>query len=585
MDNSDEAITLPQAIEIAVEHHNAGRLAEAEFIYRQVLTFDPVNFDALHLLGLIAFQEKSYAQAVEHLGAAIASNPSVFIGHFSLGAAYKEMGKLEEAQACYRKVLTIKPDFAEAHFRLGFIYSEQGKPEVAKECFQRVLAINPDTTEAHYNLGILFQQQGELEQACACYEKALSLKPDHVEACYNLGILFQEQGELGQARTFYEKALSLNPVHAEAYNNLGNVLNDSWRAEEAISCFEQALRLKPETKPHFNLAQALLSRGRFEQGWALYGHRFETVPKRDFPHEHWSGENLVGKTILIWGDQGIGDQIQFASMFREIIAVAGRCIIECSNKLVPLFARSFPDAQVVPRTEPPHPATLAGVDFQCSSGGLARWLRTSLESFPLHDGYLTPEPGRVAYWKKRLATLGPGLKVGFAWRSSNTAGILRLSSTDINQWGPIFSVRGVHFINLQYDECARELTEARNRFGVPLTAFPEIDLFDDLAEAAALTKALDLVIAPPTSTSILSAALGVLTWTMIYGADWQTHGTDHNPWHPTMRRFPRRWDQPWEEVIQGVSEQLREVSRFVFRNFTAPGLVRPVKYLSGPFFI
>ncbi len=585
MDDAAEDISLPRAIEIALEHHNAGRLDEAQYIYEQVLSFDPANYDALHLLGMIAHQEKRYAQAVEHFNAAISSNPSVFIGHFNLGATYQGLGRLDEAQACYRQALSLKPDFAEARFRLGFTYSEQGKPEAAKECFQSVLAIDPDSAEAHYNLGILFHRHGEPEPARACYERALSLKPDHVEACYNLGILFQEQGELAMARAFYEKALSLKPDHAEASNNLGNVLHDSWRAEEAVSCFELALRLKPAIKPEFNLAQALLSCGRFDQGWTLYEHRFDTVPKRYFPHKVWSGESLVGKTVLIWGDQGIGDQIQFASMFREIIAVADRCIIECSNKLVPLFAHSFAGAQVVPRTDPPHPATLQGVDVQCSAGSLARWLRPSLESFPRHDGYLAPAPGRVAYWKKRLAALGPGPKVGFAWRSSNRSAALRPYSTAINQWGPIFSVPGVHFINLQYDECASELAEARSQFGVSLVAYPEVDLFDDLAEAAALTKALDLVIAPPTSTSILSAALGVHTWAMIYGADWQTHGTGHNPWHPTMRRFPRRWDQPWEEIIQIVSEQLKELSRYMFRNYTAPGLVPPVKYLSGHRFI
>jgi hypothetical protein len=291
----------------------------------------------------------------------------------------------------------------------------------------------------------------------------------------------------------------------------------------------------------------------------LRNHEFRQCLDRQkyFHPPYWAGESLVGKSILVWGEQGIGDEIMFASMFTEIIAHADRCIIECAAKLVPLFARSFPDAQVIPKTDPPHPATQTGIDYQCAAGSLAQWLRPNLECFPQQNSFLIPNPARVTYWKKRLAELGSGPKIGFCWRSSLKTGERTLHYTTLDQWGSIFTTSGVHFINLQYDECSAELNEARQRFSVPLHTFSEVDMYNDLDETAALIQALDLVVSAPTSVYTIAASLGVNTWLMTSGVAWFTHGTHHSPWYPTLRFFNRQWNQPWNEIIGQISEQLK----------------------------
>ncbi|HLP66485.1 MAG TPA: glycosyltransferase, partial [Rhizobium sp.] len=343
----------------------------------------------------------------------------------------------------------------------------------------------------------------------------------------------------------------------------GLLLQDMGRFDEAEVAYRRSLALDPsiEQRAQYNLGLACLCGGKLAEGWAHHELRFvrsDGAAKRSFPHPAWQGEPLAGKSLLIWGEQGIGDELLFASLFGETIERADSCVIECAAKLVPLFSRSFPGAQVVAASNPPHPATLQSFDFQSSAGGLARWLRPTLDSFPDRAGYLVPDPDRVAYWRERLDQLGPGLKVGFCWRSSLLAGTRKLHCTTIDLWGPIFAVPGIHFVNLQYDNCADELDDARRRFGVPLHVFPEVDLFNDLDEAAALTRALDLVVSAPTAASFLAAALGVPTWMMNYATAWQTLGTPHLPWFPSMRYYKRLWNQPWEEIIDRVAHDLRE---------------------------
>jgi len=223
---------------------------------------------------------------------------------------------------------------------------------------------------------------------------------------------------------------------------------------------------------------------------------------------------------------------------------------------VPLFARSFPDCDVVPRTDPPHPYTQHGIDFQVPVCGLGRWLRRSLDAFPERGSYLVADAERVRYWRDRLDRLGTGPKIGFSWRSINVSGARSLACTLIEQWRPVLAVPGATFVSLQYDECSDELESARRDLGVPVHELAGIDMFNDLDDVAALMGALDLVISAPTAVSVLAAALGVPTWQLHHGTDWQMHGQARHPWLRSLRRIERGLHQPWEEVMDEVAVEL-----------------------------
>ena len=257
--------SIHKAMQAAVEHHQAGRLPQAEAIYRQILQAAPNHPDALHLLGLIAHRAGKSEIAVELIGKAISVNPSSPTYHNNLGNALKDQGKLDAAIDSYRKALVLKPDLAETHYNLGNVLQEQGKLDAAVECYRKALALKPDYAVAHYNLGFVLQDQGKLDEAINSYRKALSLKTNYAEAHNILGIALQDQGKLDAAVECYRKALALKPDYAEAHSNLGSALQDQGKLDEAINSLRKALLLKPDyAKAHYNLGNALRDQGNFE---------------------------------------------------------------------------------------------------------------------------------------------------------------------------------------------------------------------------------------------------------------------------------------------------------------------------------
>jgi tetratricopeptide (TPR) repeat protein/2-polyprenyl-3-methyl-5-hydroxy-6-metoxy-1,4-benzoquinol methylase len=308
------ARSIPNAIRAAVEHYHAGRFAQAETLARQVLQMVPDQPDALHLLGLMAYQVGTNHVAVELLTKAIHNKPSDPDYHLDLGNALQAQGSFEEAIRCYRQALALNPDFGEAHNNLGTVFQrvgkldlaiasyrkalahspqssdlhynlgnalkDQGRLDEAITCYQKVLSLTPNHVTAQNNLGAALQQRGDLDGALAGYDKALSLKPDYAEAHYNRGLVFQTQGKLDAAIACYSKALSFKADYAEAHNELGSALADQGRLDDAIASYRQALSLRPDyAQAHNNLGYALQQEGRFDEAVASYGKALSAKPE------------------------------------------------------------------------------------------------------------------------------------------------------------------------------------------------------------------------------------------------------------------------------------------------------------------
>ena len=241
---------ISEAFAAALQHHQAGRLHDAERLYRQILGAEPNHADALHLLGLIAHQVGQHGAAVDLIRRAIAVKGDAAIFHNNLGQAYRGLGRTSEAAASYRRAIELSPGFAEPHNNLGSVLQEQGRLGEAMACFRRAVEINPNYAEAHANLAYaynnlasLLARQRRLDEALACCRRALELKPEFAEACVNLGVVLCGQGKLDEAVACYRRALELRPDFVEAHHNLGSALKDQGKLDEALACFRNALRL------------------------------------------------------------------------------------------------------------------------------------------------------------------------------------------------------------------------------------------------------------------------------------------------------------------------------------------------------
>ena len=305
----------------ALSHHQAGRLAEAERLYRQACAVNPAHVESLHFLGVLAGQtgrmdvsidligravalkpdyvearcnlgnllamQNRLDQAIPHYEQVLALKPDFAEAHFSLGNLYAMSSKLDQAAAHYRRVLALKPDFAEAHNCLGTVLSDQGQAAEAIRCFDRALALKPGFAEAHYNQGLAFAKLDRLDDAARQYERALALKPDFHGAYYNLGNVRKKQDRLDDAALLYRRALRLKPDFAEAHNGLGAVLLLQGKADEALAHVEQALAAKPDfTIALVNRSRALHSLNRPAEALASCERALAIDPKNTAAYLH-----------------------------------------------------------------------------------------------------------------------------------------------------------------------------------------------------------------------------------------------------------------------------------------------------------
>ena len=250
--------TTDRAMRLAVGHHRAGRLAEAERIFRQVLAKQPDHAGALHLLGVLAGQGGRLDAAVELIRRAVRFNPDYAVAHNDLGIALQSKGQLDEAIASYRQAIRLKPDYTEAHNNLGIALGAKGELDEAIASCRYAIRLKPDLAEAHNNLGNALKDMGQFDEAIASYRQAIQIKPDYAEAHSNLGIVLMYKGQLDEAIAAYRQAIWLKPDYTEAHNNLAGALKDMGQLDEAIACFRQAIRLKPGyASAHSNLLYAL----------------------------------------------------------------------------------------------------------------------------------------------------------------------------------------------------------------------------------------------------------------------------------------------------------------------------------------
>jgi len=270
---------IPEALAIALEHHQAGRLDLAAEIYRRIIAVEPDTAEAIHLLGVASHQQGRHEAATEHIRRAIHLDPGQASFHNNLGEAYRALGQQAEAAACFRRAIELKPDYALAHYNLGSLLQEQGNVGEAIAAHQRAIGLNPGLPKAPYNRGLALQSRGKHDAAIACYQQAIAIRPDYVDAHINLGALWQRRGDLDRAIACYSRAAELKPDDAGTHNNLGTLYYEQGKVDEAVACYRRAIELRPSwSGPRNNLGVVWKDQGLLDEAVASFRQALDLNP-------------------------------------------------------------------------------------------------------------------------------------------------------------------------------------------------------------------------------------------------------------------------------------------------------------------
>ena len=483
-----------------------------------------------------------------------------------LGVQHHNAGRLLDAEAIYQQILIVTSDQPVALRLLGTVAHQLGKNDHAIDLMMKAIAINPGDAEALNNLGLILRELGRLDEAVARYNEALAIRADYAEAHYNLGVVFADLGALEEAVASYGNALNIKSDYVEAYTNLGLALRKLGQLDAAVASCRSALAITPDLAPaHFILSIALLMQGKLQEGWQEYewGLKVEQGKRApNLPAKIWTGSPLQGKSIIVCGEQGVGDEIMFASCIDDLLERSpDRLLLDCDLRLEALFARSFPGVLVRGRAKGMDiswPSKQALPDYALPIGSLPKFFRNRVEDFPERQAYLTPHPQLVEKWMGRLSSLKSGLKIGISWRGGTEPNEIKRASIALPEWRSLLSM-DASFINLQYGDVAEDIAAIDDLL---LHDWPDNDPLADLDNQAALISCLDLVVTIDNATVHLAGALGVRTWALIEQVpDWRWPEVfgDYPPLYRSVMLFRQKQMFEWGEVMERAAQALNDL--------------------------
>jgi tetratricopeptide (TPR) repeat protein len=537
-----------------------GELDDARAAAHRALQEDPGLARAWFNLGAVEVAQGKGAAGIEAYRRALALEPGLAETWSNLGDALGAAGDKAGEIAAYQRAAAANPALAPVWSNLGRASLEAGRIGAALHACRRAVALDPEFAPGWNNLGNALRESGEHEEAVAACEAALRIAPALAEAWSSLGAAQHALARYDEAIAAHQHAAKLQPGAAHHHLNLGIALQHHGRGPESIAALRRALALEPEhADAHWFLGYALLAAGELFEGWAEYEWRWRrsgAEPKRhDFAA--WDGDVSKPRRLLVWGEQGIGDQVIYASMVPDLAATPLRVTLEVDERLVTLYRRSFPGVNVIAATEPVA-ATPAQYDCQVPLGSLGQWLRREFTDFPSR-ACLVPDAARAGTYRARLAGARATPLVGVSWKSAN-AEFGSLKSSALSDWTPLLRQRGACFVDLQYGDTAGERARLEAQAGASLVHLAELDLYHDLEGLAALCAACDLVITASNVTAHIAGAVGRPVWLLLPGARgriWYWFaGRETSPWYPALRVFEQSSPGRWDDVMERVAGEL-----------------------------
>jgi len=498
---------------------------------------------------------------------------------YLLAIAREKSGDFKTSIQSYESALALLPNHTDIANDLGRLAFRLNLKTIAVQLFALYCAERPDCAQGANNLACAMRDLHDYTGAIRVLQPAIEANPESSPLWNTLGTILSEQGDLKSALTFFDEALRFDEGFAKARYNRANTLLDLGEVELALTECELAMTAAetPSDLAMMKLARSamLFCLGRTGEGWDAYEVRldqaFVEVTNFMVDRPRWTPQSdLTGKSLLVVGEQGLGDEVSFATVIPDVLEALGpdgHLTLALEGRLIPLYERSFPGVTIGSHsTLKVDGHTVRGVPFVKDQSVIDLWapladlprrFRRTVADYPVRDGYLIADEARVEHWLDILAGL-PGPKVGLLWKSLKLDGSRKRHFSPFERWRPVLETPGVTFVNMQYGDSDAELAQARDMLGLNIWTPPDIDLKKDLDDVGALSCALDLTIGPANATTNIAAACGGDVWLISTPSAWPRFGTDAYPWYGKVRVFTPEAVGAWDGVMAKIADALSE---------------------------
>lgn len=543
---------------LAVTLKKAGRLEEASEAYRRAIAIQPDFEQAYSNLAAVLYALDRFDEAIDAAERALRSNPNSVEAYVCKGNALHAIGKTLNALEAFDRAIALQPDRPEAYLLAANALATIDRDEDSLPLLRRAAELDNSSASVRFQLAGCLHLLKRREESAEQAREAIARSKGRIEDEIGAGKYLMTIGETVGAIDHFRRALDIDPNSIAALEGYASSLNFMPNSKETVPLFDQILARKPQqATAMLNKAVASLAGGRFStENWKLLDARLTIEGKitgRSYLVPRWTGEKLEG-TLLVWGEQGIGDQILYASMIEEVAERVDRLVIEANPKLVPLFARSFPFAEVRALTKE---LNESDIDAHIAFGGLCEFFRHSWEDFRCRP-YLYADKEKTNTLRG-LISGGRKCTIGLSWRSANPK-FGGYKTAKLSDFAPLFKHPEFAFFDFQYDETAEELNSVRSELGYNVRHLDEIDNTNDIDGLAALIEACDAVLTISNTTAHIAGALGKRVWIMIPsgpGRHWYWFRERiESPWYPEARIVRQQPGQSWQDLVDSITPEI-----------------------------
>jgi len=520
-------------------------------------------------------QDKKYALGATKAKELLALYPDNLQIKKSLAFCLGMSGELLEAKSNWLQLIELDPYSEEYLLNLSFVEQKLGRLNAAIGLLKLAAEYHPDSAKPWMSLGEAFTLNGDLQRSVDSSLEAIKRQPENPEAFQNLGSNLFSLAMFNEAQHAFETAILLNPNIQEAKSSLSAVLFRKNRANEAAELLEDLISQHcPSSRMSlaqlkWNAALIQLRLGNLQKGWEYYEEGFNPdvqslktrAPNRTFAVPRWTPSLPKSQTVLVWREQGIGDDLIFLTCLQDLIDEGYKPLVECDLRMIELFKRSFPGVEVreaMYRIDYPHDSPHHDFDSHLPMGSLMMHFRPSIKSFEKTTGsYLKVDPIKLKFWNTRLQTIRKSKKlVGICWRGGLTDAVGKLKYSKLMDWGYLLSSNEFEFVNLQFGECEEELREVEVAMGISIHRWSDLDLKNDIDDVCALISNLDYVVTISSAVWAISAALGKRTSLLLASPHWTMFNLSYIPFFSSVKCFCANDNLSFSDVLPQVKEHL-----------------------------